>query len=147
MNIEKGKRYRVKSDDARFFQPGDIVIALQSGDACPYCTLAENYVKGLHWSDYSVHKFNALIDNELEEICENDKSSIKTELTRGECENAILEKIKEIREIVKQYEPKNNYFTLCIFEDNDYISFTNYPDGGNTVKIIEKSVKNGEVIR
>ncbi len=141
MNIEKGKRYRVKFDDAGFFQPGDIVISLQSDDCCPYCTLAENYVEGLPWTKYPVSKLNALRDDELEEICE------KTELTREQCENAILEKIKEIREIVKQYEPKNNYFTLCIFEDNDYVSFTNCPDGGNTIKIIEKSVQNGEMIR
>lgn len=37
-------------------------------------------------------------------------------MSREECEQAILAKAAEIAGIVKQYEPDNRYFNLCIID-------------------------------
>lgn len=45
-------------------------------------------------------------------------------MTREECENQILEKLKEIRDIVKQYdESEKLYLTMTIY--NDYTVINN----------------------
>lgn len=47
-------------------------------------------------------------------------------MTREECENQILEKLKEIKDIVKQYDTSDElYLTMtihddCVFVDNAY---------------------------
>jgi hypothetical protein len=45
-------------------------------------------------------------------------------MTREECERAILEKAAELAEIVKQYEPDNDYLNLCIIH-GDRCCFNN----------------------
>lgn len=45
-------------------------------------------------------------------------------MSREECEQAILAKAAEIAGIVKQYEPDNRYFNLCII-DLEKCSFNN----------------------
>lgn len=44
-------------------------------------------------------------------------------MTREECEKAIMTKAAEIAEIVRQYEPDNDYLSLCIL--HDICSFNN----------------------
>ena len=45
-------------------------------------------------------------------------------MTRIECENQILEKLKEIKDIAKQYD-KSKDFYLSMTVVNDYISLNN----------------------
>ena len=37
-------------------------------------------------------------------------------MTRQEAESRILEKVREIRDIIQEYEPENTYFDLTIFD-------------------------------
>lgn len=63
-----GNSYRVISDDLKFFEPGDIVVALES-DYVPYCVHKKDY-HGLISTEnpYPIHKYNPLMGEELEEI-------------------------------------------------------------------------------
>ena len=45
-------------------------------------------------------------------------------MNKKECENQILEKLKEIKDIAKQYD-KSNEIHLSIFIGDDYISCSN----------------------
>ena len=45
-------------------------------------------------------------------------------MNRKECENKILEKLKEIKDIVKEYDNSNERY-LCIYIIDDYISCNN----------------------
>ena len=45
-------------------------------------------------------------------------------MNREECENKILEKLKEINDIVKEYDNSNERY-LCIYIIDDYISCNN----------------------
>ena len=40
-------------------------------------------------------------------------------MTRQECENLIIEKLKEIDKIHKEYNPNGDYLSMCIL-NNDY---------------------------
>lgn len=46
-------------------------------------------------------------------------------MTREECEKQILEKCKEISEIVKQYDPTADYLSIVIMPDDGYTSVHN----------------------
>lgn len=46
-------------------------------------------------------------------------------MNREECEKQILEKCKEISEIVKQYDPTADYLSITITPDDGYISVNN----------------------
>lgn len=46
-------------------------------------------------------------------------------MTRKECEQKILNKIKEIREIYKEYNPDGDYLTISINPQTGYIAFNN----------------------
>ena len=39
-------------------------------------------------------------------------------MTRQEAEARILEKVREIRDIIQEYEPENTYFDLTIYDCN-----------------------------
>ena len=56
-------------------------------------------------------------------------------MTREFCEDLILEKLKEIWTIYKQYNPNGKYLTLNVLvdEDGEYFAFNNscYRDGGD----------------
>ena len=41
-------------------------------------------------------------------------------MTREECENKIAEKLKEIAKIYNQYNPHDNYLSMCIKGNNAY---------------------------
>ena len=65
-------------------------------------------------------------------------------MTRIECENQILEKLKEIKDIAKEYD-KSKDFYLSMTVVNDYISLNNvYWETETQLDIIE--FNNGRVI-
>ena len=66
-------------------------------------------------------------------------------MTRIECENQILEKLKEIKDIAKQYD-KSKDFYLSMNVVNDYISLNNvYWETETPLEITE--FEDGRVIR
>lgn len=44
------------------------------------------------------------------------------EMTRDKCEKLITEKIKEIYEIYKQYNPEGKYLTACITDGHIFVN-------------------------
>ena len=46
-------------------------------------------------------------------------------MTRTECEKLIIEKLKEISEIHKQYNPNADYLSMSISESDNYIAINN----------------------
>ena len=46
-------------------------------------------------------------------------------MTKKECEDLIIEKLKEINEIHKQYNPNANYLSMYINERSKHISVVN----------------------
>lgn len=47
-------------------------------------------------------------------------------MTRQECERRLLEKSKEINDILKEYDPESDYLSICICpKDDDYICINN----------------------
>ena len=66
-------------------------------------------------------------------------------MTRIECENQILEKLKEIKDIAKEYD-KSKDFYLSMTVVNDYISLNNvYWETETPLEITE--FEDGRVIR
>ena len=66
-------------------------------------------------------------------------------MTRIECENQILEKLKEIKDIAKEYD-KSKDFYLSMTVVNDYISLNNvYWETETPLEITE--FEDGKVIR
>lgn len=65
MMVIKGTRCRVISDSHNFFQPGEVVVALESSPV-PYCIREEKYVPGCKRDDFDFEDCNLLIDDELE---------------------------------------------------------------------------------
>ena len=61
MRAIKGARYKVISDSNNFFQPGDIVVALENS-VVPYCVREEKYIL----KDWSLDDYNPLCAEELE---------------------------------------------------------------------------------
>lgn len=49
-------------------------------------------------------------------------------MTRAECEERILEKLKEIEAIHKEYNPNANYLTLCIRDGGYQFNNTYWKD-------------------
>lgn len=70
--IKAGTVCKVICDSNGFFQPGDIVVALEDASV-PYCCLLENYVPNKSIDDYTPNLFNALIDSELE-VLDDDRT-------------------------------------------------------------------------
>lgn len=68
-------------------------------------------------------------------------------MTREECEAKILEKLKEIREIVKQYDNSHvGYLDMNISNEKDYISVFNCSSAfGIMNTAIDFTVMNGKV--
>lgn len=54
-------------------------------------------------------------------------------MTREECENKLLEKCKEMSNILKEYDPEANYLSVSIYPKDGYIAMNNdYWDGIHT---------------
>lgn len=65
--IKSGTKYRVLCDSTDYFNPGDIVVALE-GCCVPYCCLLENYDPNKSIGDYNRKQVYALCASELEEL-------------------------------------------------------------------------------
>lgn len=65
MRAIEGARYRVISDSDNFFQPGEIVVALETS-VVPYCVREEKYVPGCTIADLGLDDYNPLCGEELE---------------------------------------------------------------------------------
>lgn len=61
----EGARYRVISDSDNFFQPGEVVVALETS-VVPYCVREEKYIPGCKIKDLSLDDYNPLCGEELE---------------------------------------------------------------------------------
>lgn len=68
-------------------------------------------------------------------------------MNREECEAKILEKLKEIREIVKQYDDSNEgMLDMVISNEHDYISVFNSSSANGILNTaIDFTVLDGEV--
>lgn len=65
MRAIEGTRYRVISDSDNFFQPGEVVVALETS-VVPFCVREEKYVPGYKTKDLSLDDYNPLCGEELE---------------------------------------------------------------------------------
>lgn len=46
-------------------------------------------------------------------------------MTREECEEKLLEKCKEMRDILKEYDPEADYLSVAIYPKDECIRITN----------------------
>ena len=46
-------------------------------------------------------------------------------MSRQECEKRLLEKCEEMNDILKEYDPKADYLSVCIDPKAEYISINN----------------------
>ena len=66
-------------------------------------------------------------------------------MNREECENQILEKLKEIKAIAKEYDKSNNtHLSICIMDDYMFIN-NEYWETATPINIAE--YKNGGILR
>lgn len=65
--MEKGTKCRVIDDDYGFFEPGEIVVALETDDV-PYCAKESAYSPEKALISYKSSEYNALRERELEVI-------------------------------------------------------------------------------
>mgnify|MGYP006994793632 CR=1 FL=1 len=65
--MKKGTKCRVIDDDYGFFEPGEIVVALETDDV-PYCAKESAYSPEKALISYKSSEFNALRERELEVI-------------------------------------------------------------------------------
>lgn len=65
--IKAGTKCRVLDDSMNYFNPGDIVVALED-DCVPYCCLLEDYDPKKSIGDYNSNSAYALYDFELEAL-------------------------------------------------------------------------------
>ena len=69
MRALEGARYRVISDCRNFFNPGEVVIALEDSFA-PYCVREEKYAPGCKIEDLDFGYYSPIIYYELEMLSE-----------------------------------------------------------------------------
>lgn len=68
-------------------------------------------------------------------------------MTKEECENQILEKLKEIKDIVKQYdESEEFYLSMTIHDDYMHASNRYYENIESPIKVSVLKVHNGRFI-
>ena len=65
--MEKGTKCRVISDSLLFFEPGEIVVVLETDDV-PYCAKESAYSPEKALSSYELSEYNPLRDDELEVV-------------------------------------------------------------------------------
>lgn len=72
----------------------------------------------------------------------------KRKMTRKQCENEILKRLKEIQEIYKQYHPNGDYLSISI--GNDCISMNNAyweeNDEKNPLNFYEVNGRKGSIL-
>ena len=70
--IKAGTKCRVLDDIMKYFNPGDIVVALE--DNCmPYCCLLEDYVPNQSIGEYNPELVDVLYEFELE-VLDDDRT-------------------------------------------------------------------------
>lgn len=112
MRFEKGMRYLVVSDSSNFFRPGDVVISLETEIGCAYC-YRDGYDSNSSIASYDCAPLTC------EEVVElNSGTDI-----RALCENLILDKMRDIVNIAKMYDPTTEYLSLAFC--NDTLSVNN----------------------
>ena len=63
-------------------------------------------------------------DEEINRLLKRSETKKESEgMTREDCEHRIAEKLKEIKKIVEEYAPGDNYLTMCIQDKS--IDFNN----------------------
>ena len=125
MKLVKGKKYEVIKDSFGCLNPGEIVIALEE-ESVSYFVELSHYKKGVFDSDeYSAQNIHPLSGDEVKEVDGEDytESCPYEKGSREWCEYMILSKLKDIREIVNEYNPGAKY--LSAFVCNDRIFFNN----------------------
>lgn len=65
--MERGTKCRVIDDDYGFFEPGEIVVALETDDV-PYCAKESAYSPEKALGSYRLSDYNPLRERELEVI-------------------------------------------------------------------------------
>lgn len=110
MRFEKGMRYLVVSDSSNFFKPGDVVISLETDIGCACC-----YRDG-----YDSNNYSSLTCEEVVEL--NSGTDIRTL-----CESLILDKMRDIVNIAKMYDPTTEYLNLAFCNDTIAVN-NNYWD-------------------
>ena len=65
--MEKGTKCRFISDSLLFFEPGEIVVVLETDDV-PYCAKESAYSPEKALSSYELSEYNPLRDDELEVV-------------------------------------------------------------------------------
>ena len=114
MRFEKGMKYLVVSDSSNFFRPGDVVISLETEISCAYC-YRDGYDSNKSIASYDCAPLTC------EEVVElNSGTDIRTL-----CESLILDKMRDIVNIAKMYDPTTEYLNLAFCGDtiavnNDY---------------------------
>lgn len=64
----RGKKYRVVEDSINFFEPEEVVVALEDSTV-PYCAREEDFREGVfNEDDYGADEYSPLNVSELEEI-------------------------------------------------------------------------------
>lgn len=120
MRFEKGMKYLVISDSSNFFRPGDVVISLETEISCAYC-----YRDGY---DSNKSIASPLTCEEVVEL--NSGTDIRTL-----CESLILDKMRDIVNIAKMYDPTTEYLNLAFCDGTIGVN-NNYWDNH---KLIERS--------
>lgn len=120
MRFEKGMKYLVVSDSSNFFRPGDVVISLETDISCAYC-----YRAGY---DSNKSIASSLTCDEVVEL--NSGTDIRTL-----CESLILDKMRDIVNIAKMYDPTTEYLNLAFCDGTIGVN-NNYWDNH---KLIERS--------
>jgi hypothetical protein len=81
---ERGKRYKVISDDENIFKPGDVVVALECS-SLPLCVLEAVFKEKNYSFDickYNSNEFGALWVIELEELEDENRYEKKLEISK-----------------------------------------------------------------
>ena len=76
------------------------------------------------WEAIETIRSMGMSDEEINKMLERSETKKESEgITREDCEHRIAEKLKEIKKIVEEYAPKDDYLTLCI--RGKFIDFNN----------------------
>lgn len=131
MKLVKGKKYEVIKDSFGCLNPGEIVIALEE-ESVSYFVELSHYKKGVFDPDeYSAQNIHPLTYNEVKEV----DGEVHTESfpyekgSREWCEYMILSKLKEIHEIVNEYNPDSEYLSVSVFNDRIFFNNNYWEDG------------------
>lgn len=113
MFFEKGKKYVVTSNLNNHFTPGDVVVSLENATCCACCCF-EDEQQDID-SPTSLDGYFCLTRDEV----------ITFEEFRDNCERLMLDKMRDIVNIAKMYDPTTDYLNVSFCNgmlsvNNDY---------------------------